>query len=85
MAGDPSVFVGLSSTFSLSKVIFKVFGPFGAGTSMVLSAGRPQLSRPSAQVLIGALYDEWPVPFARLDEPNDQEFPWFLGVFGLET
>mmetsp|Transcript_43583 Transcript_43583/g.112612 ORF Transcript_43583/g.112612 Transcript_43583/m.112612 type:complete len:290 (-) Transcript_43583:130-999(-) len=31
-------------------VIFKIFGPFGAGTSMVLS------------VLIGALYDEWPEP-----------------------
>merc|ERR1719197_709135 len=31
-------------------VIFKVFGPFGAGTSMVLS------------VLIGALYDEWADP-----------------------
>jgi len=31
-------------------VIFKVFGPFGAGTSMVLS------------VLIGALYDEWAEP-----------------------
>lgn len=30
--------------------IFKVFGPFGAGTSMVLS------------VLIGALYDEWAEP-----------------------
>lgn len=31
-------------------VIFKIFGPFGAGTSMVLS------------VLIGALYDEWSEP-----------------------
>lgn len=31
-------------------VIFKIFGPFGAGTSMVLS------------VLIGALYDEWQEP-----------------------
>mmetsp|Transcript_57906 Transcript_57906/g.126975 ORF Transcript_57906/g.126975 Transcript_57906/m.126975 type:complete len:286 (-) Transcript_57906:17-874(-) len=31
-------------------VIFKIFGPFGAGTSMVLS------------VLIGALYDEWAEP-----------------------
>lgn len=31
-------------------VIFKVFGPFGAGTSMVLS------------VLIGALYTEWSEP-----------------------
>lgn len=30
--------------------IFKIFGPFGAGTSMVLS------------VLIGALYDEWTEP-----------------------
>lgn len=30
--------------------VFKVFGPFGAGTSMVLS------------VLIGALYDEWQEP-----------------------
>merc|ERR1712113_252627 len=30
-------------------VIFKIFGPFGAGTSMVLS------------ILIGALYNEWPV------------------------
>ena len=34
-------------------VIFKVFGPFGAGTSMVLS------------ILIGALYDEWAEPFTR--------------------
>lgn len=34
-------------------VIFKIFGPFGAGTSMVLS------------VLIGALYDEWSEPFTR--------------------
>merc|ERR1719401_170344 len=31
-------------------VIFKVFGPFGAGTSMVLS------------ILIGALYSEWAEP-----------------------
>mmetsp|Transcript_59843 Transcript_59843/g.157337 ORF Transcript_59843/g.157337 Transcript_59843/m.157337 type:complete len:290 (-) Transcript_59843:163-1032(-) len=31
-------------------VIFKIFGPFGAGTSMVLS------------VLTGALYDEWAEP-----------------------
>jgi hypothetical protein len=31
-------------------VVFKIFGPFGAGTSMVLS------------ILIGALYDEWPEP-----------------------
>lgn len=31
-------------------VIFKIFGPFGAGTSMVLS------------VLIGALYSEWAEP-----------------------
>lgn len=31
-------------------VIFKIFGPFGAGTSMVLS------------ILIGALYDEWAEP-----------------------
>lgn len=31
-------------------VLFKIFGPFGAGTSMVLS------------VLIGALYDEWAEP-----------------------
>jgi len=31
-------------------VIFKIFGPFGAGTSMVLS------------VLIGALYNEWAEP-----------------------
>eukprot|EP00928_Gymnodinium_smaydae_P041528 TRINITY_DN28095_c0_g1_i1.p1 TRINITY_DN28095_c0_g1~~TRINITY_DN28095_c0_g1_i1.p1 ORF type:complete len:314 (+),score=74.02 TRINITY_DN28095_c0_g1_i1:87-944(+) len=30
--------------------VFKVFGPFGAGTSMVLS------------ILIGALYDEWQEP-----------------------
>lgn len=34
-------------------VIFKIFGPFGAGTSMVLS------------VLIGALYDEWAEPMTR--------------------
>lgn len=34
-------------------VVFKIFGPFGAGTSMVLS------------VLIGALYDEWAEPFAQ--------------------
>ncbi|CAE8640263.1 unnamed protein product [Polarella glacialis] len=34
-------------------VIFKIFGPFGAGTSMVLS------------VLIGALYDEWSEPNTR--------------------
>eukprot|EP00930_Biecheleria_cincta_P062627 TRINITY_DN48084_c0_g1_i1.p1 TRINITY_DN48084_c0_g1~~TRINITY_DN48084_c0_g1_i1.p1 ORF type:complete len:305 (+),score=57.12 TRINITY_DN48084_c0_g1_i1:49-915(+) len=34
-------------------VIFKIFGPFGAGTSMVLS------------VLIGALYEEWAEPFSR--------------------
>jgi hypothetical protein len=31
--------------------VFKVFGPFGAGTSMVLS------------ILIGALYDEWTNPY----------------------
>lgn len=34
-------------------VIFKIFGPLGAGSSMVLS------------VLIGALYDEWAEPFTR--------------------
>jgi len=33
-----------------SYVVFKIFGPIGAGTSMVLS------------VLIGALYSEWPEP-----------------------
>merc|ERR1711879_484220 len=34
-------------------VLFKVFGPFGAGTSMVLS------------ILIGALYSEWAEPFTQ--------------------
>lgn len=38
---------GLWGTYA----IFKVFGPFGAGTSMVLS------------ILIGALYDEWTEPY----------------------
>jgi len=34
----------------LTYVVFKVFGPLGAGTSMALS------------ILIGALYFEWPMP-----------------------
>lgn len=39
--------VGIWATYAT----FKVFGPFGAGTSMVLS------------ILIGALYDEWTEPY----------------------
>lgn len=34
-------------------VVFKIFGPLGAGTSLVLS------------VLIGALYDEWSEPYTK--------------------
>ena len=40
----------VASSLLTLQVIFKIFGPFGAGTSMVLS------------VLIGALYDEWAEP-----------------------
>eukprot|EP00439_Symbiodinium_sp_Y106_P045768 s1477_g5.t2 len=46
------------SSCQRGTVIFKIFGPFGAGTSVVLS------------VLIGALYDEWAEPKTRQARPR---------------